>query len=78
MYGKKIRRSLVKPIWNLFFGDPNGKQFRLQLENNLKKYQTQSGAIRDIIMDSTRCISDDILDSVGSVQEDLARKSLKQ
>ncbi len=78
VHGKKIRRSLVKPIWNIFFGEPNGKQFRLQLENNLKKYQTEGGTIRDIIMESTRCISDDIFDSKESVQEELLRKASKQ
>lgn len=76
MHGKKVRRSVVKPLWNLFHGEANGKQFRIQIENNLKKYYDGGGTIRDIILTSMSCITDEILDSTETVLGEIERKAM--
>jgi hypothetical protein len=77
LHGKKLRRSVIKPLWNLFHGEPNGKRFRLELESNLKKFQDSGGTVRDIILSSMNCISDEILDSKETVAKEIERKSIR-
>jgi hypothetical protein len=71
------RRIVVKPIQNLFHGEPNGKQFRIQLDANLKKY-ADTGSITDAIMYSINCLSDDVLDRTETVEEAQFRVAAQQ
>jgi len=66
--GPKVRRTLVKPILNLFSGEPNTKQFKVKLDDLLKSSSSGSSymTVHDIIVRAAlnNNISDEILDKV--------------
>ncbi len=64
----RVRRQLIKPLWNLFHGEANGKQFRIQLENQLRNENYyQNGAIEGIIWKASEVIRNELLDSTVEV-----------
>ena len=61
--GPRVRPSLIKPLFNLFHSEYNGKLFRRELNDKL--IATKRGAplaVCDLIMDSIQCLPDEILD----------------
>ena len=59
-YGKVVRSELIKPLLNLFHGEYNGKLFRTIISNQARSMIDQS--IDTVIMKSTSCLSNDVLD----------------
>jgi hypothetical protein len=57
---KGIRRAVMKPVLNLFHGVPNGKQFRVNMDELVKKEDLPIG---DAILKAAECISAEVLDA---------------
>ncbi len=57
--GKKARRSVIKPLLNLFSGEPNGKQFRVLIDEIIKD---DTIPINQVITQAQTCLHTDTLD----------------
>ena len=58
--GQRARRALMKPILNLFSGEPNGKLFRRIMDSTINEL---SIPIEQVITSSIQCLRDTTLDS---------------
>ena len=67
-YGVRIVRTLVKPVMNLFHGEPNGKLFRSTMDRLINSTDVCKGPISlgDVIIKASDCLSNEVLDRVGS------------
>ncbi|KAG5180458.1 tRNA-dihydrouridine synthase [Tribonema minus] len=66
------RRRLLKPVWNLFHGEPGGKKFRARLDGMI----TQERPFHAIINDALQELPPDVVDAppgVGRTFKDLKR-----
>ncbi|CAN0209719.1 unnamed protein product, partial [Discosporangium mesarthrocarpum] len=52
------RRKVVKPVWNLFYGEPGGKRFRCALEGKI----TQKRPLREIFHECLQFMPQDQVD----------------
>lgn len=57
--GKRVRRALLKPVLNMFTGEPNGKVFRCLLDDYIRDSDVSVGAV---IFKASGCLADSILD----------------
>lgn len=57
-----MRRILVKPILNLFHGEPRGKLFRSTIDGLLK---IDGVLVADVILKATDCLTDAVLDATS-------------
>lgn len=64
---KKARRALIKPIWNIFHGEHNGRLFRIKIEELMRD---DSMPVSDVMLRAMTVMSDRTLDgrSVGGSQ----------
>jgi len=61
--GSRARRLLVKPILNLFHGEPKGKLFRTTIDGLLK---IDGGLlVADVILKAADCLTDAVLDATS-------------
>jgi tRNA-dihydrouridine synthase A len=59
---KLVRRLLVRPLFPLFYSEPNGKTFRRVLDENL--LSSNNFPVGDIILRAADCITEDVLDKI--------------
>jgi tRNA-dihydrouridine synthase A len=52
-------RALIRPLLNLFTGEPNGKRFRRSLDQGL---QNKGKRVAEVVLQALRVLSDDVLD----------------
>ena len=64
---KRLHRVLIKPLWNLFHGEYNGKAFRVEIEKLLRDKRELS--IRDIILSASEYLPREVLDNKSPVLE---------
>ena len=66
LFGPRIRRTLARPVLNLFHAEPNGKLFRRQMDHLLKvdPYVPVGSAI----LRAAEVLSDEVLDAVATQQ----------
>ena len=69
--GRRARRSLMKPVLNLFHGELNGKRFRTLLDEFAN--EDNGEGIGDVMLRAMRLsgIPDDVLDDTSPVAEQL-------
>ena len=69
--GRRTRRSLMKPVLNLFHGELNGKRFRTLLDEFAN--EDNGEGIGDVMLRAMRLsgIPDDVLDDTSPVAEQL-------
>lgn len=60
-HGAKVRRALMKPVFNLFHGEHNGKLFRCLLDDYIKD---SNCCISEVIIKAGACITDEVLEKI--------------
>ena len=60
-----MRRFLVKPILNLFHGEPRGKLFRSTIDGLLKTGDDTGLLVADVILKAADCLTDEVLDATS-------------
>jgi tRNA-dihydrouridine synthase A len=68
--GRKVRRTLLKPILNLFSGQKNGRRFRNLMDTYIKDENRLVGS--GVIYAATACLSPEVLDGYSEQQQQLA------
>ena len=63
--GQRARRALIKPVLNLFSGEPNGKLFRRIMDSTVNDL---SVPIDQVLRSSMQCLRDSTLDSTESIK----------
>lgn len=73
--GSRARRFLVKPILNLFHGEPRGKLFRSTIDGLLKTTSSSADGrglqsqqqllVADVILKAADCLADEVLDATS-------------
>jgi hypothetical protein len=62
-HGRKVRSVLIKPVLQLFAGEPNGRLFRTQIDTLMRNHQLGVG---DVIHEASTVLSSALLDQRAS------------
>jgi tRNA-dihydrouridine synthase A len=62
-HGRKLRSVLIKPVLQLFAGEPNGRLFRNQIDSLLRRVDL---SISEVILEAAKCLWDVVLDLKAS------------
>jgi tRNA-dihydrouridine synthase A len=58
-HGRKLRSTLVKPVLQLFAGEPNGRLFRNQIDVHLRRVDL---SVQEVLLQAGACLWDAVLD----------------
>lgn len=67
--GQRARRALMKPILNLFSGEPNGKLFRRIMDGTINDLTIP---IEKVIKSASQCLRDSTLDNIEPIRKGIS------
>lgn len=70
--GQRARRALMKPILNLFSGEPNGKLFRRIMDGTINDLTIP---IEKVIKSASQCLRDSTLDNIEPIHKGISKSA---
>lgn len=64
---KRARRALIKPIWNIFYGQFNGRLFRVKIEELMRD---ENMPVSEVLLKAMTVMSDRTLDGHTESSDD--------